>query len=71
MLLALRLPPSAQLFTADATSMYTNIKTHNALRIIEDFLRTHQIEFGLQVNAIIEALTLIMKTNVFQFGDTY
>jgi len=37
-LLALHLPPNAVLFTADATSMYTNIETMHALAIIGDYV---------------------------------
>ena len=36
----LEFPPNALLFTADASSMYTNIKTEPALSSIEEYIRT-------------------------------
>ncbi|KAL7579195.1 hypothetical protein ACA910_011366 [Epithemia clementina (nom. ined.)] len=67
-----QLPPGAKLFTADAVSMYTNIKTMEALHEIGRYLRGNQEEFPkLPVNALMSALRLVMQSNVFQFGDTY
>jgi hypothetical protein len=65
----LRLPLNAQLFSADAVSMYTNISTAHALQVISDYLATHEFA-GVPADALIAALTLIMKNNVFTFGDT-
>ena len=67
------LPATTKLFTCDAVSMYTNIDTDHALQEIEHFLRNHEICTELEVYpaTIMEALKLIMKHNLFQFGDTY
>ena len=65
------LPPGAQLFTADAVSMYTNIDTTYALRSIENFLHSQTQYKHLPIPAILDALELIMTNNVFQFGDCY
>jgi hypothetical protein len=72
MLLALELPPNAMLFTADAVSMYTNIDTKHALHTIGTYLRHNQRLFAeVPLDALLEALTLVMTHNVFSFGDTY
>jgi hypothetical protein len=67
------IPPTAQLFTADAVSMYTNIDTHHALTQIESFLTAfpYCIDNDINVSILMEALTLVMTHNLFQFGDTY
>jgi hypothetical protein len=67
------LPPSARLFTADAVSMYTNIDTTHALSVIPKFIRRHQQEYGNanETTALIEGLELVMRNNIFQFGDTF
>jgi hypothetical protein len=73
MLMALDpLPHNARFFTTDAVSMYTNIDTAHAIPVIERFVRdNHQYATLHERNAAIEGLNLIMKNNVFQFGDTY
>jgi hypothetical protein len=69
---SLTLPPNCRLFTADATSMYTNINTDAAIKAIHDYIMRNQAKFPtLPLTPLIEALTLIMKRNVFQFGDTF
>lgn len=62
-----------QFFTCDAKSMYTNIDTTHAFITIEIFLTTSSIcdDNGLNKNAIISALHIIMQHNLFQFGDTF
>jgi hypothetical protein len=55
------LPPHARIFTCDARSMYTNIDTSHALETLADTLPPH----------VLEALTIIMKSNVFQFSDRF
>lgn len=66
----LHLPPNALLFTADATSMYTNIPTVRALRLIGEYLTRKQFA-GIPVTCVMKALKIVMKNNVFKFGDTY
>ena len=69
----LTLPSHAQLFTSDATSMYTNIQTGRALETISDYLRSNENSRFHHYNAttLIEALQIIFRNNVIQFGDTY
>ena len=69
------LPPNARLFTADANSMYTNINTDHALLVITEWLDDME-EQGLlpaafPTKAVIEAMELVMRNNVFVFGDLY
>ncbi|KAL3772001.1 hypothetical protein ACHAWO_008173 [Cyclotella atomus] len=71
MLDSLELPPNARLFTADATSMYTNIKTEPALAELSEYLREKKKEFSYPCEALIEALGLVFRNNYFKFGDIY
>lgn len=68
------LPAGARLFTADARSMYTNIKTSHALQSIEKFL-AHRTDIcaAARINsgAVCMALRIVMIHNVFTFGDTF
>eukprot|EP00956_Cyclotella_meneghiniana_P024811 scaffold50466_cov26-Cyclotella_meneghiniana.AAC.1 len=60
------------IFTCDATAMYTNIKTEDALREISKYLR--KIEDTIKhvdVEVLIEALELVFKPNYFKLGDTF
>jgi hypothetical protein len=67
-----KLPPNARFFTTDAVSMYTNIDTNHALRTIKGFLLKHNDYATIhERNAALEGLEIIMKNNIFQFGDTF
>ena len=58
-------------FTADAVSMYTNIDTEHALSEISNFLRTSPLCHGsTTIEATIRGLEILMRNNVFKFGDT-
>jgi hypothetical protein len=62
----------ASLFTADAVSMYTNIDTDHALTTIANFLRHSPYCRNISnPEPIIRGLEIIMRNNVFRFGDTY
>ena len=72
LLLPLDLPPGARLFISDATSMYTNIRTPAALHEISTFIHQREHRFAdIPTDALAEALSLVMRNNVFQFGDTF
>ena len=67
------LPPDAKLFTADANSMYTNIDTDHAIDVISlwlDSLRG-QLPDRFPLDAVKEAMSLVMRNNVFEWGDCY
>jgi hypothetical protein len=63
--------PRMSFFTADATSMYTNIDTDHALAKIAAFLRTSPLATAASSEPLIRALEIIMRRNYFRFGDTY
>jgi len=60
----------------DATAMYTNIHLGHALPVIEKFLLESPLgqdickKEQINVAAIIYALEVVMKNNIFMFGDT-
>ena len=49
--------------------MYTNIPTGPALQMISQYLARNEFD-GVPVKALVAALSLVMKNNVFTFGDT-
>ena len=67
------IPPNALLFTADAKSMYTNIRTGPALAHISNFLcqEAGRTFHHYDTQALTEALDLVFTNNILQFGDTY
>ena len=67
-----QLPEGTRLFTMDATSMYTNIDTDHGLHILEQFLEMHKNELptGFPTKLVLEAMNIVMRFNVFEFGDT-
>ena len=71
-LLQLELPINCSLSTADATSMYTNIPTDQAINDISTYLFLHRYMFDdIPIRAVLDALHLLMRNNMFSFGDTY
>jgi len=66
---ALHVPRGCTLFVADAESMYTNIPTHWALNRIGIYLNKNYFP-GIPVRALMDALRIVMKNNIFTFGDT-
>ena len=68
------LPPGALLFKADAQSMYTNIDTEHALLVInqwlDDLSDQLKLPLGFPLLPLKQALEIVMRNNVFEFGDT-
>jgi hypothetical protein len=66
------LKENSRFFTMDAVSMYTNIDTHHALTSIKNFLSTtdYATRANVDVDALMRALDIVMKNNIFKFGDT-
>ena len=52
--------------------MYTNIDTNHALDVISKWLdNLPSLPKNFPLKAIKEAMELVMKSNLFQFGDMY
>jgi hypothetical protein len=64
-------PSNVSFFSCDAVSMYTNIDTNHALEVLEHFLANSPLCTGCPANAVITALDILMRQNVFKLGDTY
>ena len=68
----LQIPPNARLVTFDAKSMYSNIDIDHALQIMKLWLDSIVPEhYDLHPEAILDALELVMRWNIMQFGDSY
>ena len=55
----------------DATSMYINIKTGPALHRIGQFDLDNEKHLAVPPMVLMDALRLLIRNDVFQFGDTY
>jgi hypothetical protein len=64
---------NALIYTADATSMYTNINTKHALSCIFKWFLLHNKDMpeDFPTAHVLVALQLIMTENVFQFGNKF
>ena len=71
----LQLAPNALFYTADAVSMYNNIKIDHAIYVISLWLDKlydeGKLPEGYPLEAVKEAMKFIMKNNVFEFGNLY
>ena len=69
----LNIPPGSKLFTCDANSMYNNIDTEHSIEVItwwlNDLKAQNKLEFNFPLKAVIDAMKIIMKNNIFEFGD--
>jgi len=67
------LPEGAKVFTADATSMYTNIDTSLGLQAINDFIQNNiaHLPPEFPTRLFLEILEIIMNNNVFSFANTF
>ena len=68
------LPFGAMLFSIDAVGMYSNIDTEHGIEVIRKFILQYAIEISemqIPVDFVIACLKVIMKRNIFQFGDTF
>lgn len=72
-------PQGARLFTADATSMYTNIDTERAMETISDYFRSPRAReivtverlSDAYISMLIEALGVVMRNNTLRCGDVF
>ena len=63
--------PGTELFTMDAIAMYTNIDTDHLIDVLEKFLDLFKDELpdNYPTKLVIEAVSLVMRNNIFEFGD--
>ena len=68
-----RIPKNTRIFTCDAISMYTNIDVEHSIVVLRDwFIRfKEEIPTDIPTHLIITALEIVMKNNIFTFGDTF
>jgi hypothetical protein len=66
------LPEDAYIFSADAVGMYSNIDTDLGLSTMKKWFELHRHELppGFDPDAILRGLELVMRNNVFEFGNT-
>jgi hypothetical protein len=69
----LHIPYGALLFSADATSMYTNIETPLGIASIQNFISDHRDKLppNYPAELITQILSIVMNYNVFSFADTF
>jgi hypothetical protein len=70
------LPPLADdivIYSADAVAMYTNIDNDHGIDSIRRWLNlhTHQLPAGFPVQRILAGLDIVMRTNIFTFGNRF
>ena len=67
------LSPNSKVFVADANSMYTNIDTVHAIQVISAWLDglAAQLPANFPLEAVKEAMKLVMENNIFEWGDMY
>ena len=65
------LHPGTRLFTMDAVAMYTNIDTNHLIDVLGKFLELFKDELPDEypTKLVIEAVSLVMRNNLFEFGD--
>jgi len=67
------IPDSAQVFTAKAKSMYTNIDTTLGIQSSREFLDTNKEKISPDFPSylFLEVLKAVMQNNIFSFGNTF
>jgi len=68
-----RLPPNAQVFTTDATAMYTNMCSKAVLEVLTEYLRRPSTmeRFDYNADCLIEAIGIVLRSNIIKFGDIF
>ena len=65
------LTPDSYLFAADADSMYNNVDTKHAQEVIRIWLDSLNLPDSFFLEAVKEAIALVMSNNIFEWGDLY
>jgi hypothetical protein len=69
---SIQIPQGTLLFTADATSMYTNIDTTTGISAIRNFIEAnlHSLPQNFPTDLFLDILTIVMENNIFTFAGT-
>jgi hypothetical protein len=69
----LQIPTGAKIFTANATSIYTNIDTNLGILTLQNLftLYSDKDPINFPKEFFLQTLEIIMKNNIFSFGDTH
>ncbi|KAL7501818.1 LOW QUALITY PROTEIN: hypothetical protein ACHAXN_000127, partial [Cyclotella atomus] len=67
----LDLPPNARLVTFDAKSMYSNIDLDHAIPVMKHWFESYSGPDLAPIDTLLQALSLVMRWNIFKFGDSY
>ena len=66
------LPPVTILLMADTTIMYSKIDNSPALNQLSQYFNVHKTKYlHLPVDTVLRSLCLMMKNNIFYFGDSH
>jgi len=70
---SLQIPPEALLFTADTTSMYTNIDITTGVLAVRDFITANlnSLPSNFPTDLFLQILSIVMENNVFTLADMY
>ena len=68
-----KIPKYTRICTCDAISMYTNIDVDHSIDIVRQWFIEFKDEIPTDIptNLLITALEIVMKNNIFTFGDTF
>jgi hypothetical protein len=67
------IPSNVSIFSFDAVSMYSNICSQACLEVMTEYLRRDETRaaFDYYPDALIEAISIVLKSNVMKFGDIF
>jgi hypothetical protein len=68
------LPVGAKPFSVDAVGMYCYIDIEHGIEVTKEFMNCYGDrikDFNVPADFVIRCLTLVMKMNIFQFGDMF
>lgn len=65
------LPPNARITSLDAVAMYNNIDIAHAQQVMGHWIDRYPGEDLARKDTILSAIDLIMRFNIFNFGDSY
>ena len=67
------IPKNTKIITCDAVSMYTNIDVEHSIETLRNWFIKFKSEIpqDIPTHLIITALDIVMKNNIFTFGDTF